>query len=119
MPKNAGIFLVTLIAIALFFALALGYNATTVAQTIIRNPRQPVTLKPWCGNGCSSTDTGIDCTDWTPAVEGSVCQAKAICSKGCTVWEASSTSLGSFLPPACASSRSFIVPRNRIRRTIR
>lgn len=37
-------------------------------------------LAPMCGNGCSKSEEGVECTDWAPAAGGSVCQAKTICS---------------------------------------
>lgn len=124
MPKNARIFLISLIGLALSLALILGHNATTVAQTIIRNPNRPVTPSILCGNGCSSnpgSTGGISCTDWGPKKASSTCQAFAFCdtSIGCVKWEASRTSPGSFLPPACPSSGIYRVPRNSIKLTIR
>lgn len=123
MPKNARIFLITLIGLALSLALILGHSTTTVAQTIIRNPT-PTVAQILCGNGCSSqpgSTSGISCTDWGPKNSNSSCQAFAFCdtSIGCVKWEASSATLGSFLPPDCPSSGLYRVPRNSIRITIR
>lgn len=123
MPKNIRIFLISLIGLALSVSLVLVHNATSVAQTIIRNP-PPTVAQILCGNGCSSNPTstsGISCTGWGPKNSNSSCQAFAFCDKsiGCVKWEASSTSPGSFLPPACPSSGIYRVPRNSIRLTIR
>lgn len=122
MPKNTRILLITLIGFALSISLVLVHNATTVAQTIT-NPR-PTVVSIYCGNGCSSNPGsvgGIGCTDWGPKNSNSSCQAFAFCdtSVGCVTWEASSSPIGSFLPPGCPSSRLYRVPRNSIRLTIR
>jgi hypothetical protein len=62
------------------------------------------TFKPMCGNGCSSTEDGPECTDWTVAGPGAVCQAIMICSPNgqgeetCSAPKVHALDLGPFRP---------------------